>query len=436
MIFSIINRGYDEVFTEEVIDINDNHKYIKSSNMYNEATIILREGFNIEKLSEASNNFWDSFKSKIKTIVDAIKGLWDKFMYKIEQMFTTDIDWLNQYGGALLKAKIPDGTYSMYAYPNSKAFMTKLFAPNIFPPYNSEDPKLFAALESPETFRSTYIPQFVTSDKDMNFSDGVKFMARGKMEEPQDYNSTAIARFLPEMVRYCKDYSKLADTLKKEKTALDNSINKILRDINKIKVAKPVAQEPTPGSPNPTEAPKADAPVQGNTEKAQPVKENFFIMAEGCNYSELALNERIELFNEAPGVTITPAVTNDRNKTIAKNDDGKIARVPNTVQKEDDKSEISKRYNTYIVEVFNLIGIRMSIAEEQFTTYMQVLKYVANASGMTVKSKNKFSIPTKKVVDERPSMKTGTDNSLKGDLKNMASKARDKVNSFTKYMGL
>lgn len=445
MIFSVYGQGYDDIFSEEVLDIKDNFKYANAFQMCNEATIILSERYNYEKLSEASNGFWTNFKAKIKALIDTIKNLWDKFRYKIEQMFTSDIEWVNQYGSALLKAKIPAGTYSMYGYPNNKQFMTKLFASNIFPPYNPEDSRLFNALESPEKFRETYTPQFITKNKDMNYSEGIKYMARGNMTEPEDYDNTAIARFLPDMIQYCKDYPKLAATLKREKTTLETSINKILRDIDKIKVEdKGQAQQPKQDDttkPAGGAKPKAqEAKIDTTTPKKEPKdvtpkSENFFIMVEGCNYSELALNERIEVLNEAPGLKVTPA-TNGKQDTVAKTDDGKVGVVPSSVSKEDDKSDISKRYNTYIVEVFNFIGVRMTVAEEQFSTYMQVLKYIAKASGITVKDKT-VQTGEKKVTatpEPQPKAETKKARTLKGDAINLADKAKDKVSSFARYM--
>ncbi|MGL5712778.1 MAG: hypothetical protein ACRCX2_07145, partial [Paraclostridium sp.] len=302
-------------------------------------------------------------------------------------------------------------------------FMNKLFGQNLIPAYNPEDSKLFDSLSSQDTFRDTYFKDFLV--KDMNFGDGIKFMARGKMEEPEDYDNNQIATFIPAMIDYCKEYPKLINTLKKEKTNLENAMNKISRDIEKIKVPKVETK--------PAEDQAQNKPDNQKTEDQNTVKKEFWILAEGCMSNEIAVTERLSIFNEAPGLKVSGG-TNGKQTTIQKDENGKVGSVPKE-SSESGKKEISDKYTLYMVEVFNFIGIRMSIVEEQFKTYLQVLRYIANDAGISRQDKKKATTSTKSATpDNKKDVSSNKEpRTLKGDIKNVKEKVATKATSFANY---
>lgn len=432
MIINIVDSNYDEAIMNEFLDIEDNFKYLPAYTISQEAAILIRENYNMQLLSEADDSFWGKFKAKIKSIIEAIKNLWGKFMAKVDVFLQDDVEWVKSYEKALRSANIPDNTYTMYGYPNNTQFMTKLFGQNLIPAYNPEDSKLFDALASQDKFRETYFKDFLV--KDMNFGDGIKFMARGKMEDPEDYDNKQIARFIPAMIDYCKEYPKLINTLKKEKTNLENAMNKISRDIEKIKVpkeeVKPADDQQAKDNnqqPQPKETPKP-------AENANTVKKEFWIMVESCMTNEIAITERLSVFNEAPGLKVTGG-TNGKQTTIQKDENGKVGSVPKE-SSESGKKEISDKYTLYMVEVFNFIGIRMSIVEEQFKTYLQVLRYIANDAGISRQDKKKTNATnTKSATPDNKTEATPKKEprTLKGDVKNVKDKVANKVNSFANY---
>ncbi|MGL5744651.1 MAG: hypothetical protein ACRCXX_05830 [Cetobacterium sp.] len=423
MIINIVDSNYDECIMNEFLDIENNFKYLPSYTISQEASILIRENYNMQLLSEADDSFWGKFKAKIKSIIEAIKSLWGKFMAKVDVFLQDDVEWVKSYEKALRSAKIPDNTYTMFGYPNNTAFMNKLFGQNLIPAYNPEDSKLFDSLSSQDTFRDTYFKDFLV--KDMNFGDGIKFMARGKMEEPEDYDNNQIATFIPAMIDYCKEYPKLINTLKKEKTNLENAMNKISRDIEKIKVPKVETK--------PAEDQAQNKPDNQKTEDQNTVKKEFWILAEGCMSNEIAVTERLSIFNEAPGLKVSGG-TNGKQTTIQKDENGKVGSVPKE-SSESGKKEISDKYTLYMVEVFNFIGIRMSIVEEQFKTYLQVLRYIANDAGISRQDKKKATTSTKSATpDNKKDVSSNKEpRTLKGDIKNVKEKVATKATSFANY---
>ena len=369
MIVNLLDTDYCTAVENYIADIEDNYKYLESYRMSFESSILLKESFNLEELNEAAGDYWEKFKAKIKAFINAIKELWNKFWSKIENKVMPDIEWLNNYSKALLKMEIPDLDYTMYGYFETQGvnFRNKLMADNLIPSYNPNDTKLFEALESSEKFRETYLKQFLV--KDMSLNEGIKYMCRGKMEDPKNYGSAEIKAQMQTMVDYCLNYPKLARTLQKEKTDLERDLDRISRDINKIKVQENKEE----GGETP---PKNEKLVSSFTYAIQNASQH--VLVEGCGYQDLPLIERLELFAEEGGVKISGETDKTKKGAVTRNEEGKIGTVDKEVKDNDTKETIAKRYTVYMTEVYNIIGIRMTISEEIYTTYMQLLKYLGN----------------------------------------------------------
>ena len=382
MIVNLLDTDYCTAVENYIADIEDNYKYLESYRMSFESSILLKESFNLEELNEAAGDYWEKFKAKIKAFINAIKELWNKFWSKIENKVMPDVEWLNNYSKALLKMEVPDLDYTMYGYFETQAvnFRNKLMGDNLIPSYNPNDTKLFEALESADKFRETYLKQFLV--KDMSLNEGIKYMCRGKMEDPKNYGSVEIKAQMQTMVDYCLNYSKLARTLQKEKSDLERDLDRISRDINKIKVQENKESGAGTGSGN-------ENPPQGGSTPNKPenLASSFtfaiqnasqHVLVEGCGYQDLPLLERLELFTEEGGVKISGETDKTKKGAVTRNDDGKVGAVDKEVKDNDTKETIAKRYTVYMTEVYNIIGIRMTIAEEVYTTYMQLLKYLGS----------------------------------------------------------
>lgn len=358
MIVNLVDTDYSTIVENFLSDIEDNYKYLDSYRMTFESSILLKDSFNMEELNEAVGEYWDKFKAKIKSFIEAIKELWNKFWSKIENKVMGDVEWLNKYSKALLSAEIPDLDFTMYGYFEQEAinFRNKLMGNNLIPSYNPNDSKLFEALETSDKFRETYLKSFLVKDKTLN--EGIKYMVRGKMEDPKAYDKNTISAQMRHMVEYCIDYPKLARTLQKEKSDLERDLNRISRDIDKIKVTD--NKEKTNESLNFTNA----------------INMGQSLLIEGCNFDQLPLLERYELFNEEGGVKISGDTDKTKTGAVHRDEEGKIGKIEKEVKDNDTKDSIAKRYTVYMTEVYNIIGIRMTVAEEIYTTYIQLLKYI------------------------------------------------------------
>ena len=353
MIINLLDTDYCTAVENYIADIEDNYKYLNSYRMSFESSILLKESFNMEELNEAVGDYWEKFKAKIKAFINAIKELWAKFWAKIENKVMSDVEWLKTYKQSLLKANIPDSDYDMYGYFETAAvnFRNKLLGDNLIPSYNPNSTDLFNALESSEKFRAEYLKDFIVKDKNLN--EGIKFKCRGNMEDPKTYGKAEISSQLPKMIEYCLNYPTLAKTLQKEKNTLERDLNRISRDIDKIKVNQKETQE--------------SSQYFINMAKAE-------LLVEGCQYSQLPLIERIELFNEE--VKIEEKTDTTKKGAVTRDENGKIGSVDSEVKDNDTKENITKRFSVYMTEVYNIIGIRMTVCEEVYTTYMQILRYV------------------------------------------------------------
>lgn len=354
MIVNLLDTDYCTAVENYIADIEDNYKYLDSYRMSFESSILLKESFEMEELNEAVGEYWDKFKAKIKAFINAIKELWTKFWSKIENKVMSDVEWLKTYKSALLKAKIPDADYDMYGYFETGAvnFRNKLLGDNLIPSYNPNDTKLFDALESSEKFRAEYLKDFAVKDKNLN--EGIKFKCRGSMDDPKTYGKAEITTQFSKMIEYCLNYPTLARTLQKEKDNLERDLNRISRDIDKIKV-------------NQKEEKQESTQYFINMAKAE-------LLVEGCLFSQLPLMERVELFNEE--VKIEEKTDTTKKGAVTRDDDGKIGKVDSEVKDNDTKENITKRFSVYMTEVYNIIGIRMTVCEEIYTTYMQILRYI------------------------------------------------------------
>lgn len=371
MLYNLIDTDYDVAVENYIADIEDNYKYLDSYRMTSESSILLKESFNVEELNEAIGDYWEKFKAKIKAFINAVKELWNKFWSKIENKVMGDVEWLNTYSKALLKMDIPELDYTMYGYfePVAVNFRNKLMSDNLIPSYNPNDTKLFNALESSDKFREQYLNTF--SVKDMSLNEGIKYMCRGKMEDPKDYGNTDIKSNMQTIVDYCLNYPKLARTLQREKEKLERDLNRISRDIDKIKVKS------TNDDKIAIEDKSLVTKENVNASFIYAIQNsNQHILVEGCTYFNLPLLERMELFSEEGGVKISGETDKNKTGVVSKDKEGKIGNIEKEVKDNDTKETIAKRFTVYMTEVYNIIGIRMTVAEEIYTTYMQLLKHL------------------------------------------------------------
>lgn len=409
MLVNLLDTDYCTAVENYIADIEDNYKYLDSYRMSFESAILLKESFDMEELNEAVGDYWEKFKAKIKSFINAIKELWAKFWAKIENSVMGDVEWLNTYKNALLKAKIPEADYTMYGYfePVAKNFRAKLLGDKLLPSYNPNDPKLFEALENTDKFREAYLSQF--SVKDMKLNEGIKYMCRGKMEDPKDYGKAEISLQIKDMIEYCINYPKLARTLEREKEKLERDLNRISRDIDKIKIAKE-------DDPNKQESTFIDGIKNARQQ----------LLIEGCRYEELPLMERLELFNEEDSgkVQITASTDTKHVGAVTRDKNGKIGTVDSEVKDNDTKESISKRFSVYMTEVYNIIGIRMTVCEEVYTAYMQILKFI----GKDFTKKDKTN-KEKATVTAKSSLKKDAVNAESREKKGL-------VQSFKDLMGI
>ena len=447
MIVNLLDTDYCTAVENYIADIEDNYKYLDSYRMSFESSILLKESFDMEELNEAVGEYWDKFKAKIKAFINAIKELWTKFWSKIENKVMSDVEWLNNYSKALLKMEIPDLDYTMYGYFETQGvnFRNKLMGDNLIPSYNPNDTKLFEALESSDKFRATYLKPFAV--KDMSLNEGIKYMCRGKMEDPKNYGKVGIKTQMQNMVDYCLNYPKLARTLQKEKSDLERDLNRISRDIDKIKVKETREGNGNEGGQGQEQGAGKNTPptnAGGQTPKEN-INSSFILdiknakphlLVEGCGYQELPLLERLELFSEEGGVKISGDTDKTKTGAVYRNEEGKVGSVEKEVKDNDTKETIAKRYTVYMTEVYNIIGIRMTIAEEVYTTYMQLLRYLGNEFTKKDRAaKAKTTTEKKEEEAKKEGEKGGTDkeNPPKKEPNKITSGIKGALNSFQKF---
>ena len=415
MIVNLLDTDYCTGVENYITDIEDNYKYLDSYRMSFESSILLKESFSLEELNEAAGDYWSKFKAKIKAFLTAIKELWDKFWTKIENKVIGDNEWLKEYKGSLKSIKVPKLDYTMYGYfePDAESFRARLLGDRILPSYNPNDTKFFESLESAEKFRETYLKKFIV--KDMKFNEGVKYLSRGKMKDPKSYSGEVISSKIETMITYCENYPKLARTLQAEKNNLERDLNRISRDIDKIKVNESEKNE--------------EKKVEESFTTFKSAIENYgaHILIEGDSYTGLPISERLNLLNEEGGVKISGETDKEKLGAVKRNKQGEIGSVDKEVKDNDTKETIAKRYSVYMTEVYNFIGIRMTIAEEVYTTYMQILKYL----GKEFTKKDKQTTKDKETQVEKEKEEKDKDTADKENpKKDVIDKAKEKIKNF------
>lgn len=316
--------------------LTDIRKFNEGGGLYlrylgQELGTIINRGYKYSALSEAQSNFFEAQKNRIKKLIDSIDENWKRYLDNTNKINNNSTELKNIIKKIKAIKKDDIGLlYHMYPYwKNSKCLSV-----NDFPNFSITDNELMAALSSTDDFYNKYLRKYISGSD--NISQGCIQYIRGESQKNQ-MNFSEIQIHLDKVFDYIESF-------KNTISAIESQYNKIHSSFNIFE--------------------------NSILSKAQVTREGtLYIFSESKLFNELdvedykALRESSRILCEAKD--LDDPRTRDKQDFI----------VSDTITNKDAK-EFTDKFITYITEYYKILSVKMSLSEEIYLTYEDLLKKI------------------------------------------------------------
>lgn len=301
----------------------------------------------IAYLNEAAG---EKIKEGFKKFLNFIKTIWAKFLEKLNHLVLKNKNYLEKYKDIILNKKLKEGTYTMYNYPRG----VKNLVSTTVPMFNY--PQLKEKLDDSVGFNRSLVegkePKF---NPDIDFTDYCKILFRGSEEEIEiksgDLN-------MEDIYNYCYYYKDMEAKIKKDSATIENAVTASINLINSLE-NKQKNEEAKDNNAAKTESANIYSTVYGQyiMEVDRELEKDNDDKSDSSNNND----------NKSTPVTNPAAATKNIEGEKASNDDTKAA-VGEEIK------EAQHRIDNYNAAVRTLLAAKMTIAEQIYKDYMQIIR--------------------------------------------------------------
>lgn len=333
-------------------------------NRYMNEIELIAEGKNtIENIQILNESLMDSVKNGIKKLLATIAKMWAKFVEGCNTLIKSDKGYLEKYKEIITGKSLPEGDYRMYNYKDGVKILVKATIPD----FNYATIK--DSLETEEKFLGQHFNKYLVPNSKASFTDQLIARFRGGANEI-DLKGNQIN--MTDVYNYCYGYDKIRDSINKDIESIKKAGNASLEIVAKMERESGAADNTQQSQPN-------------QQEEQKPKNESWFVDEERKYYSyvhETVVNELTTPGNNSTSSTSNSDPSNTTkpdkvNSNIEKDETGKSLNAPKDTVKNNvsDYKEDSERIQRYFTICTQFLNAKLSIAEEIYKEYMQLIKY-------------------------------------------------------------
>lgn len=357
---------YQSFISDQLIEEAKLERFIKECLLIEEST---NTPYNISILNESIS---DKIKNAITKVIQTIGKMWAKFVETVNTLVRNDKSYLEKYKDIILKKKPLDGDYIMYNYDKGIQNMLRVRVP-VFN-YDS----MSNSLSDKETFIQSQSVFNNIPKGESSIADRCKAYFRGGSET---ITIKAGQLKMTDIFNYCYEYeSKTKVTLEKDLKEIETAANKIADMINTI-----------------------DRETSSQNESVINDKYYSHVYENYIHEMERHLNGEENSSNSTsrPDGSVARNMKNV-DGDAPKEEDQKVA-IKKDSSSYDDKI---KKVQTYLDVCGGVLSAKLSISEEAYKEYMQIIKtHVRDHVGTAKKDKSNDKVadaPTnyKNIVDK------------------------------------
>lgn len=362
MIYDMTCIEYDLFILETLIQDYKLEVYV------NESILIASEYPAIDQFKIIHEAVFSKLKEGFARLLQSIATLWKKFIQTMDSLISADIKYLEKYKDIILKKPLVEDDYMMFPYWEGYNEMSNFKVPAFN--YNS----LKDSLSSKDEFISKHFNPY---NKDgLAINDVARQKFRGGVDKEQKIPSSKIN--LSQMYDYCIGFNSLKKRLEADMKEVEKAGNSAIDIIDKTK--------------------------PDNTTNETAI---YSFVKEEVIYE--ALPQKVSNIEKKTGSADDSSIDGERGN----NDDIKVdAQNKNT--------EINN-IKTYIEVCYGVLGVKMSVAQECYKSYMFILKdHVKVNTGETgsTKASKETSKEEPKKNDSKTELKKGWLNTMKEKIQN------------------
>ena len=348
MDFLEMTLKYSAFVTEEYVRQADYQRYLE------ECVLIGINENTREQIDIINEGFADSIKNGIKKLWNFIVKMWNKFLEGMNTLFRNDQGYLEKYKDIILNKKFPQGsTVTMHNYPEG---IKRLVSAKI-PAFNnaliesfkdgSKDQEAIEVAIKEKEFKVYYNGKYDTTDN-------VKTYLRGDTTDEKEFELNSLK--MVDIYNYCYNGKALTDSVQKSLKELETNVNKSLTYID----------------------------TKTNAIRSQ--KEGYYSVVYGEYITEdQAINvggNKSEKTDNAEKTDSTPSVKVDiaNRNTTGKADVDSVNNSVKDDSSEDELKALSNACKAYLKVCGEFLGVKLTITQEIYKMYMQIIKALVRAS--------------------------------------------------------
>lgn len=386
---------YDFFLAEQMLEQDEMNRYIKEC-ILAESGCAIAPTMNI--LNEGAV---DKIKDAYGKIVSAIAKMWNKFLEVMTNLLNTDRGYLEKYKNIILKKRMVDAEYTMYNYQKGLPILVTATVPA----FNYDSMK--DCLSSEESFIAKEFPEF--NNPKVQFVDNVKSIFRNGKGGGSDKITVKSSEInMTSVYDYCYNYKELAKKIQKDIDNVKNAVVsavKIVDDLSKKQQqdqqqntqqqSNTQTQQNTQQQTN-TQTQQQNTQQQSNTQTQQqkPQGESYYSTVHKTFVHEI---ER-SVDGQQQGNSSAPSPSNTNPAKAVQNINGDAAKSDDTRNAVDgaDPKVVGEHINNYMKVCGDFLGAKLSIAQEAYKEYMQLIRMHVQDN---VGNKDSVDKPTEKGED-------------------------------------
>lgn len=367
MEFSLKSIEYNLFLLDSLLEDHKLELYI------NESILLASEYPTIEQFKIVHEGFSAKIKETFSKLLAMIANLWKKFTYTMNNILSTDKKYLETHKDIILKKPLAEDEYIMYPYWTGYNQLKEFKVPAF------NFPALKDSLKSKDDFISRHFNSYIKGDLSLN--DSLRQTFRGGVDKEQRVASSKIN--LVDMYNYCIEFESIKKRLETDMKEIEKAGDNAIDIIDKMKM---------------------------DTTSASNEGAIYSFVKEAVIYE--ANPQKVSDIEKKDGAEKNSSIDGERDTNNKNIED-------NVTNKNDDINKIK----TYIEVCYSALGVKMSIAQECYKSYMFIIRdHVKSHIGT-----KKTTTSTTKEPAKQDTKNTSGD-MKKGWLQNMKDKATPKDN--------
>lgn len=412
---------YSQMLSEMIIGCQDDFTQIELQAAY-EAAAILIHNKKYSIVTEDGVDVVDRGSSGIVKmlvhIVETIRRLIARFIQEAGDLFSNNQKWFDE--NAYKFDNISDNVYeriniTILPY-NSNECITRLNeSVNVVVDKSINDGYLGTdLLDSEEKFYKWAAPKLYTLDPENSQRAALKYYRGGSNEVVSIRGSTQVKSLCNNMLKYCREYDKLTRKIKSNAEAITKEIDELQKKI--AKDAGDAANEIAKIKSEAEKKEQKETKEELNEAKKQSQENNKQNNANNNNNAKTEANYKYYLRHATFDIVMEADEPKNGGVKVEGENNANTSETQKKIDKVNTSAAAKKKLTTQQMGLFKLkqrvLGAQLTVAEEKYKKYIQVLKDVLNSGLKTPDSDKNARQSSKNTPD-----KVNKDNTPAGEKK-------------------